>query len=800
VTESPPRLVVAVLTAQGFAFGVMLALLVVPANSIFLDAYGSEWLPATYIAIAVIGTAASALIARRARRTRLSRLATATLGALAALYAVSWSILALGGVWVSAVLLVVFPIALQVGFIFIGGQAGRLLDVRQLKDLFPRIVSGFAVGFLAGGLLAIPLLALLGSTEHLLVATTVAQLVFLGLLLETERRFPEVRASASDDGPPIARPPLRAIFASGLALLLLAYQVLSAAGSWVVDFLLFDRASARYSGNELTEFLAAYTALLNLVDILFLAVLAGPLMRRFGLRLGLVLNPTAVAAILVVMLVVAAGAGAAAFGLFVLAGLLRIVDIATTDGTTRTSINAAYQVVPVEDRLSVQTVVEGIGVPIAIGATGVLLLALNLLGFGTGGVIVFGLVLGVVWTAVAVATYRSYMRSLAAEMSRRLLSPHELDTSADDAAAVRSLLRSDDARDVRLGLDLLAGVSSPAADVELWHVAEHAGPEAQMRALSLLAEHGDERAAAEAEIRVRHLAHSADAGDRRAAAAALEARTEGRHGTETLAALLLDEDVTVRAAALDAVAATDGGHSELVRRVVSALGEPRLAGVAGAAVRRLGAHAAPALAEALAIEHGRKSPALVRAAAAVAAAGRRVDLAAPVLEDDDRTVVLAALEALDASNGRALVPPTYLERIFEDAAELAARASAARRALSEVDSSVARALDDEIDLARRLVVATLALRYGDGVREAVRVVDHADGQRRALGVEALDVLLTRAEASVALPLVRRDPVPAPGRDPEHAPEAWLEDLAQDPERTWRSEWLAVCARHASARR
>ena len=90
----------------------------------------------------------------------------------------------------SACLLVLFPIALQMGFVFIGGQAGRLLDVRQMKERFPRVVGGFSVGFLLGGLLAIPLLALLGSTEHLLLGTTVAQLAFLGLLLETERRFP----------------------------------------------------------------------------------------------------------------------------------------------------------------------------------------------------------------------------------------------------------------------------------------------------------------------------------------------------------------------------------------------------------------------------------------------------------------------------------------------------------------------------------------------------------------------------------------------------------------------------------
>ena len=195
MSGAPPRGVVGLLTAQALAFGVTLALLIVPANSLFLDAYGSEWLPATYIAIAVVGSGASALIARAARRTRLVRVATVSLGALAALFAASWAILVAGGDWVSAVLLVLFPIALQIGFVFIGGQAGRLLDVRQMKELFPRVVSGFAVGFLVGGLLGIPLLALLGSTEHLLLATTAAQLAFLGLLLVTERRFPEVRAA-----------------------------------------------------------------------------------------------------------------------------------------------------------------------------------------------------------------------------------------------------------------------------------------------------------------------------------------------------------------------------------------------------------------------------------------------------------------------------------------------------------------------------------------------------------------------------------------------------------------------------
>ncbi len=798
MSDSPPRGVVALLTGQGFAFGVTLALLLVPANAIFLDVYGSEWLPATYIAVAVVGSGASALIARAARRTSLVRVATATLGGLAALYAASWVILVADGAWMSAVLLVAFPIALQVGFVFIGGQAGRLLDVRQMKELFPRIVSGFAVGFLVGGLLGIPLLALLGSTEHLLLATTAAELAFLGLLLVTERRFPEVRTAETDAAQTVTRPPLRMLFASGIALFLLVYQVLSAMGSWVVDFLLFDRAAARYSGDELTEFLAAYTALLNLVDILFLALLAGPLMRRFGLRLGVLLNPAVVAGVLALMLVVAAGAGTAAFGVFVLAGVLRIADIATTDGTTRTSINAAYQIVPVQERLAVQAVVEGIGVPVAIGVTGVLLLALNVLGFGTGGVIAFGLVLGLIWTGVATIVYRSYTRSLADDMRRRSLSSLELDVAEDDAGAVRALLGSDDARDVRLGLDLLAGVSWPAQDVELRLIAEHADPEVRMRALALLTAHGDAGAAAKAAAAVRDLVTSDDARERRAVAALFAARGSAGFDVGVLADLLVDPDLGVKAAALDAVVPSDASYPELVRRVVAALDEPRLAGPAGAAVRRLGPAAVPLVSAALAREAPRRLP-LVRAAAMLATE-HGVDVVAPALDDRDRAGVLAALESLEAAGGRDLVPSNVLDHVFHDATELATRAYAARDALAAMDGSLVRALDDEIDLARRLVIATLTFRYGERVPEAVRVIDHVEGPRRALGVEALDVVLTRPEAAVALPLLRRDAPfgagqPVAGRQPE----AWIADMADDPEGVWRSEWLATCARHASGR-
>jgi HEAT repeats len=801
VSAAPVRGVIALLTAQALAFGVTLALLLVPANALFLDEYGSEWLPATYIAIAVFGAAASALIARAARRSRLVTVATAVLGALAALYAASWLILVAGGVWVSALLLVLFPIALQIGFVFIGGQAGRLLDVRQMKELFPRVVSGFAVGFLVGGLLGVPLLALLGSTEHLLLATAAAQLVFLAALVATEWRFPEVRAVTSEEAPTVVRPPLRFLFASGLVLLLLVYQVLSAMGSWVVDFLLFDRAAAQYSGDDLTRFLSAYTALLNLADILFLALLAGPLMRRFGLRLGLFLNPVAVAVVLAVMAVVAAAPGAATFGLFVLAGVLRIADIATTDGTTRTSINAAYQIVPVEERVAVQAVVEGIGVPVAIGVTGLVLLGLNLFELGVGAVIVFGLVLGLVWTVVAGGVYRSYRRALAEEMLRRPLVTEDIDVAADEVA-IRALLGSEDSRDVRLGLDLLADAASPGYALELRNVSRHPNPEVRVRALVRLAESGDTRAVEEVAALVDDLGRSTNPADRRAAAAGL-----GRQGASdhrTLVALLDDADSTVRAAALDAVTPADTAEPEVGRRVIAALERPGTAGSAAGALRRLGDSTVPLLAAALAREGAPRRPPLVHAAAA-AATEHGLTVIEPALRDADRVVVLTALEALEAVGGRDVVPADLLEDVFADAASHAARTQRARTSLDARDGSLRRALDDETDLARGLVIAVLALRHGDRVRDAVRVVDRAEGQRRALGVEALDVILSRQEAAVALPLVRREheagersAIARAGPSPRRRDE-WIADMVDDPERVWRSPWLTMCARHAAAR-
>mgnify|MGYP003694557535 CR=1 FL=1 len=462
---------VRLLAAQAFVFGLSESLLVIASSAIFLAAYGSKWLPITFVAIALFGTLIAAWIARVVRHRPLPYIAILVESVVGVFFFGAWAVLTLwSGVWVSAPLLVLFPILLQVGFVFIGGQAGRLLDVQQIRIHFPRIVSGFAVGFIAGGLVAMPLLRLPGGTNGLFLIAAIAQVAFVMLLTVTAGRFAERLGQVERAPHGLPRPPLHRLLSSRFVLLLMAYQILSAAGTYMAEYILFDRAAARFaSADSLAQFLSRFTIALNAVSLAFLALLAAPLLRRFGLRLGIVANPAVVLVFAVAMLVSAPTAGPESLALFALVASARIADVALTDGVTRASLNTSFQVLPLEDRLAVQSVVEGAGLPLAIGATGVVLFALRTAGASVAVIIAVTVVVCVAWTVAAVLLYRDYARALVVALKHRLLRDAPVDVEhAETAAFLHEMLGSDDERAVRLALDLLPSASEASGSTASW--------------------------------------------------------------------------------------------------------------------------------------------------------------------------------------------------------------------------------------------------------------------------------------------------------------------------------------------
>ncbi len=811
------------LIAQSFVFGLVAALLGIVANAIFLDAYGAGWLPVTYIAIGVAGVVVSGAVARSARSAAMIRIALAVLGGATVILLVSWLIAAtVDAPWVSIPLLVLFPILIQLGFVFIGGQAGRLLDIAGIKASFPRIMAGFPIGAIVGGLLGGALVGVTGRVEDLLLATAITQGAFAGLVWATGRRFiaqlAPVQEGAESLGPPPpaaeggARPSLGALLARRFVALILGYQVLSALGSQLADFLVYDRAAARYPDPaDLAGFLSGYTSVMNVVSIAFLAVLAGPLLRRFGLRLGITANPLVLTVFAVAMIVTLVVDGAASLSLLMVVSAARIADIALTDGTTRTSINATYQVLAERDRLAVQAVVEGIGVPVAIGISGVLILVLNALPSALAATIVVTAVTCLVWSGAAVLLVQAYGPALVDALRRRrwLDVDAVLEATGEDEALARGLLVSPDPRAMRLGVDLLGSLDQATAGPDLRALADDPRADLRMGALAGLTVAGDAVARERLRAAVRATTTSADPADRLRAARALEWLDRGDR--EAAGALLVDADVAVRRAALEAV---QHGDAFAVRAVLAALRDPATIGAAVGAAEQLGDALLPRLEARFHDRRGATGPDVVRLVRSMTTRSRERDqVLVQHLGHRDREVSLAIMERLADADPISPEHGGALDKTLASDVAHAARILAARTAdevvLDDhpVRALLIRALADEWDLVRRRVIANCLVRRGTDRFAPVLASLDLEGHASALAVEALTVEMGADEGATVLAVIdpglgdadRRGRLGSPADSPSDA-DGWLRELIEDPDDIWRSPWLRACAIHTAAAR
>jgi len=652
------------LIGQSFALGLALALLIVAANALFLPEFGSGSLPYVYITVAVLGSLLSYGYAELERRWSLPALSITTLVILALFYLLSWLALTLAGYrWVPFALMVSFSLVIQMGFVILGGQAGRLFDVRQLKSFFPRIVLGFAIGFLVGGFLAAPLAGLLGSTENLVLAVMVSTLLFLTFLLIVDRRYHEVLVQAGRPGRQQKSQPMWQLLAKRFVLFIVLYQMLSIMASQLLDYMVLEQAASRFSDSQaLTQFFGNFVVAINASDVLFLALFAGLLLSRFGLSFGLMVNPVVDAVILLAELLVAFLLGSDSGVFFGLIAAARIIDITLTDGARRGGINTAYQALPAGQRVTVQTGVEGIAAPLALGLTGVLLLAFNAIGDVTV-VHIVALTLFITLLCIAAASrmYRHYADSLRQTLRRRALDSAEL--SLDDStslAVVERFLHSDDVAQVRLALDALESAQNETLERRLIALLDSPQPAVRAEALARIerlkitdaspgvqriAGHDPDPAARGAAVRALCALEEADAVEltsaylqdpapeiRLGAAAGLlryggiagvleagawlndlqvsdesaerrlVADILGQVGSHSyyqpLLSLLVDSDWQVRNAALTAAAKM--GHERLLPSIVEDLGDPRTRSAAAAALVAYGPAALPFADQALA--------------------------------------------------------------------------------------------------------------------------------------------------------------------------------------------------------
>lgn len=486
----PVRSRLVLLIGQAFALGLTLALLVVIGNALFLSDYGAAALPYTYITVALAGTLLSYGFAALQSRYTIPQLTITTISGLVLFYLLCWlgvTVVTVRGV--SFALVVSFALLLQLGFVFLGGQAGRLFDVRQIRQLFPFIVAGFVMGFIVGALIVPPLVSWLGSTANATIGLVGTSLLWLLLLIITSNLYRSELSQVDDRGRGPARQSLPKLLQNRFVLFIFLYQMLAITVNQLTDFIMMTQVGARYTTSESTaQFFSRFTAIMNGTDLIFTTLFAGFFLSRFGLNAGLLANPVAAAIILLIMGLTYLILGPSSTLFFLFAVGIRIAIITLTDGATRTSTNTTYQALPAQDRSPAQAGVEGIGGPVALGITGLLLLIFNRMsGLTIGHLVFFTLVLAGAWAGLGLLVYRNYAGTLLRTLRQRALGEVELSLAdGSSLAVVERLVKSERLSDVQLALDVMDRSDRPALERVLVRLLTHSDEAMQIEALHRL--------------------------------------------------------------------------------------------------------------------------------------------------------------------------------------------------------------------------------------------------------------------------------------------------------------------------
>ena len=729
---------VLLLAAQAGLLGLSVVFLIVPASALFLDRYGADDLPFVYLAVAVLGVLVSRVIRELQARLSLVAVATWCIGAYVVLVAASWVLLRFGHQdWVSALLVGLFPLAIPVGFVLIGTQAGRLLDVRTMKQSFARIVAGFSLGFVVGGLATTALIGPLGGPVDLLLVDVVIGAVYLWTAIATGRRFPAelarrppLESGTATAAPPRSAPPRR----QRLFVMIFGYQLLAAAVTQLLDYVVWERAAYHFSDpSDLARFQGLYGTLINVVALTFVFLAAGRLLVRYGERGGLTANPLGMIVLLLLSTVVGVLAGEGGTAFFVAVCAQQVAHIALIDGMTRAAINTAYQALHPSSRLHAQTVVEAAGAPLALGFVGVLLLAFRFADLGVIVVVAVTLVLTAAWLVVAVVAYARYREGVLALVAARPWEP--LDLLQSDDEVVKGLLASADGRDVMVGLSAVSG-RRPLLATEVAGLMTSADPYARLTAVCELIEAGGESA---------------------------------EEAQQQWVTALGDPDVEVHQAALSgSAAAPDPFFAPYLLDAITT--SPPSAALADA-LERHAAEVAPGAVGRLADE----PPGVSR---------ERLTWALGVMRD--------SLPAAPA--GLPDIPAVVADREVR-----VARARAATAALGEDPAlrMLHRALTEDAEHSSRTVAEHLAMHHGRRrVDRIVTALREPGAHERALAIELLEVLAGRETGERVAALLDPDPNVLAAA-PERSAAEWVTDLVADPEGRWGDPWLRACAIHAA---
>jgi ATP/ADP translocase/HEAT repeat protein len=478
---------VLVLILHSFFIGLPRTFTFTASWALFLDQYGAADLPYVYMGLAIACTFSGLIYMRAQKKLPFGKLLSFNLtfllaGILILRGMLSWS----DARWPALVLAIWAFVEMVLTSLEFWPLCSKLLDVRQGKRLFGVIGSGEVFSGIIGGFATPWLVASVGTSNLLFLsaaglAVSLVLLTYIRKAYAVDDQIPDTKIKSSSDRP-MEKEKFTALLKNKYVLLLLLMPFFSVLSLYILDNSFNTLAKLQYPDtDQLAGFFGMFSAVISLCVFLGKTFLAGPLLAKFGIRLGLLSNS-------ITVLVFASAFSVAGFqyGVEPLTGIVFWLLVATR-GMEKISRNAiyvqavqlTYQPLDSKHRVQVQTAVEAIIEPITCGLAGALILFLTKqFAFNSVQLIYVALVTLTLGVAIAMMVVSEYTHVLAGALKKRNFGA--LDLGLEDKSTIELLkkkLESPYIGEVLYSLNILENLEPTSLNTMLEQLMEHENSE-----------------------------------------------------------------------------------------------------------------------------------------------------------------------------------------------------------------------------------------------------------------------------------------------------------------------------------
>lgn len=402
--------------------GVAFTLADTAAYALFLDTFGPEGLPLTYVGISIGVSVITFIYLRLSHRMSLTRLLLVNL-----LFLLGTSLVVTAGYTLSqaswlAFILPIWAFGLtNLGNIIIWSLVGCLFDLRQSKRLFGVVSSGRWFAATLIGLL-IPSLVRLVGTVNLLWFAVASLVAALWLLTRTLRTHPEAFKAETSASGEASSNLQRDLLKNPFVILIFAEALIWVIASFLNDNIYYTQTALRFpDSDQLASFLGLISAIIGGVTLVGNLFFFGRIVSRFGVRVGVLITPISVQ-LAVLGFALAGTLVMPAILPFTLAVLARVLNIWLTSSFEVASLRILYQPLPTHQRVRIAAISDGIIEPLGIGlAGGILVLLTEIFHLNSIQLSYLLLLVGAGWIAAAITLGRRYPQVLRDALAKRPL-------------------------------------------------------------------------------------------------------------------------------------------------------------------------------------------------------------------------------------------------------------------------------------------------------------------------------------------------------------------------------------------